>query len=584
MITKFKERPKGSVLLLVLFLLIILAMMGSAFAILLPVEMQNAKRDRANIQTAYAADAGVLWVMEQLDNNDDFREDDGWKDLEGETQVLDKEWEWRIASVDQLTGEEAYRVVAEGIRVRGSQRDVLRRAVAVIDNGLDSDEAAFLTTTAVLGDGDGPMGSNPNTYWPGNVPINGDIIVVGTWSVDASTIDFDNGTTFKGTITQTDDSGSGLRGENYSGGNLTSEQYEQVYQDAEDSIQTVDVNELGENLFLANQAARERMQEGLFSTEDASTIATMDATTAGEEGIHIPLDENGLPNGGVVINSGGGNGDHYDIVFSESNGNSIMEYSGDALSSINTINADTPSTLDNLSTDSTGSTFRIIHVYDGASYGSSGENRLVILDENNNELYNEEASLSGGTVIYNHGSMGVEGTFTGEKTVAASLGVDITGEVLKAGVDRGQTTPEALATADQAEKDLIDNSLLGLVANVDASNASQGFRFVLDQSDSNDDQIYLHASIMGLSKTDVNAKIFGNNVGHDIPDDFEVHTYGQIASGPSNAGQFKKEMEAIAAHFGSITMDDLPPFFPSKGHGFRSNLRAYVDQQSFDTD
>ena len=84
-----RKKRRGSILLLVLFLLIILAMMGSAFSILLPVEMQNAKRDRANIQTAYAADAGILWVMDQLDTVDTVRDGpDGWKALEGHTTSI----------------------------------------------------------------------------------------------------------------------------------------------------------------------------------------------------------------------------------------------------------------------------------------------------------------------------------------------------------------------------------------------------------------------------------------------------------------------------------------------------------------
>ena len=62
-------RRRGSVLLLVLFLLVVLAMMGTAFAILLPVEMQNAMKDRANIQTAYAADAAVLHVVGELEQD-----------------------------------------------------------------------------------------------------------------------------------------------------------------------------------------------------------------------------------------------------------------------------------------------------------------------------------------------------------------------------------------------------------------------------------------------------------------------------------------------------------------------------------
>lgn len=558
-------------------------MMGSAFSILLPVEMQNAKRDRANIQTAYAADAGVLWVMDKLDTDPTLRAEDNWKTLEGQTQVFDKEWEWNIASVDRLNGVEAYRVVSEGIRVRGGKRDVLRRAVAIIDNGLTSEEAAFLTTTATLGNGSSPMGANPNTYWPGNVPINGDVIVVGTWSVDNGLTDYNNGTTFNGTIYQTEGAGGGLLRENYLSGNLTAAQYDQVYANGLDAVQTIDVNELSENVFLGNDAARTRMQEVLFSTTSKTAVDTMHATTGSNTGIHIPLNSDGVPNGGLVVNDGGTN---HKVVFSENNGNSIMTYSNvNAVSSINTLQSSNPSTLTNVSNTSTGNTFKVIHVYDGSSYGSTGEDRLVILSANNTVLYNQAADFSAGTVIYNHGQMEVEGTFTGKKTIAASQGVTITGELLKAGIERGKSSQEMLADTNvpQDQKDLISNSLLGLVANVDAGNSSDGFIFDLRNANSPDNNIYIHASMMGLAKTDVNTKMFGHNAHHNAAG-YDIHTYGQIASGPTNSGQFKKELEAIAANFGSITMDELPIGFPSKGNGFRSNLRAYVDQQLFDTE
>ena len=558
-------------------------MMGSAFSILLPVEMQNAKRDRANIQTAYAADAGVLWVMDQLDTDPTLRVEDNWKTLEGQTQVFDKEWEWNIASVDRLNGVEAYRVVSEGIRVRGGKRDVLRRAVAVIDNGLTSEEAAFLTTTATLGNGSSPMGANPNTYWPGNVPINGDVIVIGTWSVDNGLTDYNNGTTFNGTIYQTEGAGGGLLRENYLSGNLTAAQYDQVYANGLDAVQTIDVNELSENVFLGNDAARTRMQEVLFSTTSKTAVDTMHATTGSNTGIHIPLNADGVPNGGLVVNDGGTN---HRVVFSENNGNSIMTYTNvNAVNSINTIQASNPSTLSNVSNTSTGNSFKVIHVYDGSSYGSTGEDRLVILSANNTVLYNQPADFSAGTVVYNHGQMEVEGTFTGKKTIAASQGVTITGELLKAGIERGKSSQEMLADTNvpQDQKDLISNSLLGLVANVDAGNSSDGFIFDLRNANSPDNNIYIHASMMGLAKTDVNTKMFGHNAHHNAAG-YDIHTYGQIASGPTNSGQFKKELEAIAANFGSITMDELPIGFPSKGDGFRSNLRAYVDQQLFDTE
>lgn len=591
MLTRLREKPKGSILLLVLFLLIILAMMGSAFSILLPVEMRNARRDRANIQTAYAADAGVLWVMDQFDDPDlDFREDGNWKDLEGEIQSLSNEWEWRVASVDRLNGAEAYRVVTEGIRVRGSQKDVLRRAVCIIDNGLHSDEAAWLASAATLGGNGSPMGSTASRYWPGDVPINGDIIVIGTWSVDESLINFANGPTFTGTITQTDGSGNGSRGENYLGvDTLTQAQYDLAYTNGLAGVQTVDVSELGDNLFLSNDSARQRMQEVLFSTTDVNEVDTMHNTTSGTNGIHIPLNSDGVPNGGLVVNDGSGNNDKYEIEFKvDVNGNSEMEYTGDAISSINTISASSPSTLNNVSTSSTGSTFTVIHVTDGTSYTSGGEDRLVIKDNSGTIIYNEAADFSQGTVVYNHGYIETSGTFAGEKTVAASLGVAITGELIKDGLPRGMTTPEALAddSISDAVKERINGSLLGLVANAGAGNSSHGFTFQVpdDGRIPSDRQLHIHASMMGLAKTDSNTKMFGHNTGHDLPSDVKVHTYGQIATGPTNGGQFQKEMDFVRDSLGSITMDKLPIGFPSRGDGFRSNLRAYVDQQSFTTE
>lgn len=586
MLTKLRKRPKGSILLLVLFLLIVLAMMGSAFSILLPVEMQNAKRDRANIQTAYAADAAVLWVMDELDANDDLREDNGWDDLEGTTQVLSKEWEWRVAEVDRLDGNEAYRVVTEGIRVRGSQRDVLRRAVAIIDNAWIGETAAVINL-ATPG-GSSPMGSNANTFWPGNVPIYGDAIVLGTWSVDDSLFDTSGGPIYTGTITQTDNSGSGLRGEEYKNTALTTEQYDEVYTNGVNGVQTGDVGDV-DDLYMTAADARRNMQKYLFSTSDETVIDDMNDTVLATTGVHIPLNNDGVPNGGFIFNDGGGNGAEYDVLFSvDPNGNSVMNYSNaDSVSSINTIQNDDPTNPTEVSTAATGTSFQVIHVMSGSQYGPEGEQRLVIKDSGGTVIYNQQADFSGGIVTYNVGAINVEGTFAGEKTVGATLGVTITGELLKDGLPRNMTTSEALADGSgltDAEKERVSNSLLGLVCNVDANNASQGFRFNVAVADvPADGELNIHSSLMGSSKTDVNAKMFGNNIGH-VLNGAEVVMHGQLATPQTNAGQYKKELEFIRDSMKALYSDSVPIGFPTNIEGFTPRLRAYVDQQSFDTD
>lgn len=595
-----RQRQKGSVLLLVLFLLIVLAMMGSAFSILLPVEMQNARRDRANLQTAYAADAAVLWVMSQLESGKDgdidyYRSADAWDELEGTEETLDKEWRYRIVSIDRLNGEEAYKVVTEGIRIRGTQQDVLRRATAIIDNGLQSEEPAILISSAGANDTGGMSGGQ--TSWPGNVPINGDVLVAGRWSVDDSLFDPANGQMFTGQVTQTLGGGNGLRGENYNNNPLDASDYPTYYQLGLDAVQTVSPTELNEAIYLASNPARQRLQQYLFQTSDTSKIDTMNTTTSNSNGLHIPVDSSGTSNGSIVINDGGGNGDNYKMVFSaDAAGNSITTVTGDALNKVNTITSDDPLTLTEVSNVSTGGTFKIIHATAGGTFGSGagsvtvppGEGRLIVVNSANQVLYDVPAELSSGhAVVYSHGSIEAEGTIAGKKTVAATLGVTITGEILKDKLPRNMSTEQALALPDdqlsQDDKDRIKNSLVGLIANVEAGNASKGFRFDI-QSFSPDNKYNIHASLMGLVKTDVNAKIFGHNLHGSIPNGAKFHLYGQLASGPSNTGQFKKEIEFIADNFDGFTMDDLLAPWPSRGAGFRSNLRAYVDGQQFETE
>lgn len=573
-----RRKRKGSILVLVLFLLIILALMGSAFSILLPVEMRNARRDRANIQSAYAADAAVLWVMDQLETDSALRQNDGWDSLEGTTQSLGSEWVWRVQSVDRLAGVEAYRVVTEGIRDRGIQKDVLRRAVAIIDNGLQSQQPAILISSASP-DSTGAMGNGTDTYWPGDVPIYGDVLVSGHWAVDDSKINYADGPSFTGQVTQTVGGGNGLRGESYVDP-LDANQYNQAYTNGLQAVQTVSPSELSEAIYLANSPTRHRLQEHLFSTSDPSRIDTMNDTTSNNLGLHIPLDSTNMPNGGIVINDGGGNGDEYEMLFSvDGAGNSVMTLNGDSINSINTIKSDSPNTLSPVTgASATGNSFKIIHVTEGGTFGtgagtisvSPGQDHLVVLNSSNEVIYQNEANFAEGAVIYTHGAVRTQGTFAGKKTVAATLGVTFSGELLKHGISRGDAPTDS-------------EHVLGLIANMEAGNSSKGLSIDITQQ-TPDNQYHIYASIMGLTKTDVNAKIFGHNLHPNIPGGAKFSFYGQLASGPSNKGQFKKEIEFIDNYVNSFTMDNLPPYWPPAGDGFRSNLRAYIDQQVYDTE
>ena len=567
-----RSKRRGSVLLLVLFLLLVLAMMGTAFAILLPVEMRNAQRDRANLQTAYAADAGVLFVMGKLE---EARDEDSVNALAGLTATLDREWDYRVVSVQELPGQQdVFRVITEGIRTRGSSKDTLRRAIALVDNGFEGAEATFLVSSAGP-DGTGAMGG-PNTHWPGNVPIKGDVIVSGMWAVDDSTFNAADGPLVTGVVRQTDGSGNGLRGENYKGGQMPQEDYPDMYSNGLTAVQTIDANELPEGVFLAVDATRIRVQQHLFESNDTSVINGLNNAVNSQSGLHLALDSTGRSNGGVALNGG-----DYDIVFSvDASGNSIMTLTGAALNNVYTLDGSTGDTTPNpvAGAPTTGNSFQIIHASKPGSYGSvsvgAGEEYLIVRNTATNEIvYSAPADFSGGSVIYSGESLTARGTYTGNKTVAAGGGMSITGELLKDGLARGDSP-----TSEEGA-----GKLLGLIANLNPSNSSEGFRMNIT-SNSPDNQYHIYASIMGLAKTDVNTKLFGHNLHGTIPNNAEFHLYGQLASGPSNGGQFKKELEFIEEWVAELVADELPLGWPTRGANFRSRLRAYVDQQTFDTE
>jgi hypothetical protein len=549
-----RSQKRGSVLLLVLFILVVLAMMGTTLTILLPVEMRNAQKDRANVQTAYAADAAVLHVMGELE---DARNQAALDSLTGHTASLSNGWEYRVVSVEELPNEvDAFRVVTEGIQKRGNRRTVLRRAVAIIDNGIEGGQATLLVSSASP-NGTGAMGSTQHTYWPGNVPIKGDVLVSGHWAVDDTKFNLGNGQPFTGVVRQTVAGGNGLRGESYLGSPVAANDYGDVYTNGLAGVETVDPNELPDAMFLAVNATRQRVQEYLFDTSDTTKIDALNTVTKGAPGLYIPLDSTGVPNGGIVFNGG-----DYDIVFSvDGNGDSVMTMTGgSAALPVKTVKGSDPTPVPVAAGAVTaGGVLTVTHQTSG------GQDRLIVRD-GNGIVYQSSASFgSTGSVIFSHGSLSARGTYAGNKTVAAGGGMSITGEILKKGLTRGDAPTNS-------------SHLLGLIANLNPQNSSEGFRMDIS-SPTADKQYHVYASMMALAKTDVNTKFFGHNLHGNIPNGSKFHFYGQLASGPSNNGQFKKEIEFIEDKVAQLVQDELPLGWPTSAVSFRSRLRAYVDQQ-----
>ena len=562
-----KSRRRGSILVLTLFLLILLALMGTAFSLLLPTEMRNAQKDREAVQTAYGADAAVLYAMTELEKGRQKVDRDA---IVAHTATMGGDgWTYRIESVEPLdpsdtdpnSEPEVLKVVTAGLH----HGKVRRRATAIVDNGSENGPSAFLMSTDSP---NSPFVMDGNQSWPATTAIIGDVYVLGRWGVDNSSTPA--APPFSGTIYQTQQGGNGGKGESYTGTALqTLAQYNTLYARGLDGVQNVPESDIGEAMYLTRDATRDRVLGYLFGTKDKTTIGAMNVAAKAAPGLHIPLDASGKSNGGLFVNGG-----DYDVILSTDTTNSttgkpnsITTYSGSSALALGTMQGSSTITSAGVSTTST---FKVIHVTEGGNYGGGlidpDQDTMVVQKADGTFLKQYPADFSKGSVLYSNGDLTAQGTYTGNKTIAATESFSLVGDVLKAGVNPGD---QPTGTRDE---------VIGFIANADAPTSSSGFTVDFNQQPTTGDTYHIYASLMTLMKTDQNTKMFSNAQHPNIPNGKKMVIYGQYAHGPTNGGQFNTELNFIEEYVQALVQDETPLGWPTRGGTFRSRVRAYVDQ------
>jgi len=600
--SQFKKRKRrGSILVLTLFILVILAILGTAFVVLIPVEMRNAQKDRAVVQASYGADAAVRFVMNELRNGVDYQ------DISNSTVDMGGGWQYRVDNIELLANDE-YRVSTSGL-LRGL---VKRRAVAIIDNANINNSNAIVFTDH---DVDGAQIINPQGAWPVNVPVTGNVFIQGTWHLDRSGVG-DLSTIsdppINGRIYHTDPSGGGLRGEENTGGNLAAGDYQFVYENGQDAIQPYGGQLEEENLLLQDQVRGNLLSE-VFGV-DSSTAETLAGNVS--DAFEVP-NNSGTMAGGIYVNPGGAQKGNQpgacDVVLSvDGNGNGVI-------------------TVTN-SEQTTTFTF----ITEGGTYGSTtvpaGQDRLYVENvpaaggggsgggggkkggkkgggggkkggkkggggggggTSSPTTAMFDGDFSQGNVVYIDAAINsIEGEHKGNHTIAAADAITITNDILKSDTPRGR----------EPNNDSTDT--LGLIACADSGNSSPGFSIAMDnntttwnraidqadvhenggqgdgQPDGNmdSDEFFVYSYITSLSKTDGNAKMLSNNQHPSLPQGKTMSLIGNLTWAPTTPGHINTGMNFIETWNQVILDENTPIAFPNPiAEVFIPQIRSYVD-------
>lgn len=538
------KRPRGSVMLLTMFLLMFLALLGTGFMALLPVEMRSAQKDRSSVMASYAADAGVQHAMSQLKIAMNTPPSAfNVNEISKAPRELGSGWQYKIEDIVEIAPEE-FRVTSVGM-LRGK---VQRRAVAIIDDG--SDGFAIQITADDTGTS---QNINQNGAWPTDVPIEGDVYVQGTWYVDNNGFNMNTpnpNPPFKGTVFQTDPSGGAMRGEKYVGSAPSSStQYATLYTNGMDAIQPYSVDDVyQEDLVLVDQV-RKSLLMGVFGTDQPSSAVTSASalTIARAPGVNIPNSKTpGTMDGGIYINpTSGANGmNNFAVEFSVQAGNGVTTVTNN------------------------GVVTRITSVTEGGTYNgqtfSADQDRLVVQKTpGGTAIYNAE--FNEGDVVYINGNVtSVKGIYKGNRTVAATGDMTITGELLKSDTPRGEKPTSR------------SNDALGLICSFDA-NSSKGMSIDMPTASRPlGNEYFVYAYVTALSQTDGNAKMFSNNQHPDLPAGTSLTWVGSLLWAPTTAGQISTAMRFIDDWNKVVIDDNRPDFFPGK-HTWIPRLRSYVD-------
>ena len=535
-----RKKQSGSVILLTVFLLIILSLIGTAFIALLPVEMRSAQHERIALQSNLGAEAGIQSVMV------DLREGVAYDDIPTGVEVsLGDNWSYTVERVERL-GKELYRVTSVGL-YRGK---VQRRAVAMIDDA--SGTPAIKNTSATV---DGrSVGA-----WPATIPVKGDVLWMGTWTLDNSSpfnMNQAGNPPIQGTVyhTQPDTSSSALRQERYTSGNPSAAQYPNIYSRSLNAIKPAP--RLAEGDLLNSTSSQEKLLQRVFDLSDGPSSVT--AANAVTNSVKVTA-SGGRLTGGIFINDNNGNqnsnnnpGRKFDVRFTAPSpgiGVTTFERQDGVKTTITTIKAGAPLPV-GVAGPSVSSSDRISVI----SNGSPPTTELL------------ETDITTGHVIYVDGEVAsMQGTYRGAQTIAVKQDVAITGELLKADTPRGEE-PTA-ASGDS----------LGIAGTLKAPNNSVGTNIKITNQTyprPADNTYYVYAYLTGLDGNDTNNKLFKDSA---IPSGTKIHLMGSLQLAPSNSGLMGQTMDFIESAFKQVTVDPVQPPEWLGTDGFIPRVRAYVD-------
>lgn len=581
-----RSHRRGSVLLLTFFLLILLALLGTGFMALLPVEMRSAHKDRVAVMTSYAADGALQVVMNDLRNSVPPAS------VSRTAVQTGGGWSYQVEDVETLAKEE-FRVTTVGL-LHGK---IQRRAVAIIDDG--SQESALYYG----GDsGGGQQTINQNGAWPTTVPIVGDVFVNGTWYVDNSVTPASP--PFQGTIHQTNPlapGGSiGARGEKYTGAvPTTTAQYGALYTQGIDAIQRVGSVPAADRLTHAQ--VEENLLMGVFGLSSPSGIASA-KTTYAAAGVQVPALHQAMT-GGIYVNPNGST--DFAIAFSvDANGNGVTTITNGT--NVTTITTVTEGGTYGGTTISASDDRLVVSTSAAASGGTTGGNGNGNGGGGNGNggggngnggggngnggggsggatggstsptttVYS--ADLSEGFPLYVNGDVtSIKGTYKGNMTVAATGDMTITGELLKSGWSAGDLPGD---TDGDPEVDPVNNNSLGLVACVAAGNNSKGLSLDLTGAPiPASREFYIYAYVTSLSANDTVAKMLSNPQHPDLPNGTKFNLVGSMYWAPTTPGQINTATRFLSSFAKKLVLDpERPPFFPGP-NSFIPRIRSYVD-------
>lgn len=576
-----RKLKRGSAIILALFFLVLLALLGFAFMQLLPVELNAAMREKELIQGGYAADAAIVTFAQTL-------EETGTPLAVGATGTLNNDWSWEVLAVDTSLGSNTYRVTVEG-QLRGMPR---RRVMAILDHQDDFNPINY----ALFVDSAGLV-NNQNSFFPGNIPIFGDVFFDGVWSYDTTAIDVTGGdpadAPIQGVVyyTETATSGNGAidlgaHGERYTGGdspvhaNATTqdERYSRLYRDGEDGLfpnfprpesNTSETNL--QNTTIHHEVVSDVL--GLASGASDSAIDTAEAN-------HMDAVENDSNVGNVYLVNDGSQatggiyvaGDVFDMEWGQDNsGNSTL-----TMEVQRNLFGGNPNHSDTWVVTYTGTQISV------AKEGSQTQSFPVAGSVGNGVIF------VNGDIEGLHTDRGPDGNYgtgderghRGQHTVAADGNVTITGEILK---DQNTSHPSAFprpAAADApgtAPPEDPNADILGIISGATLNpSGNYGVMSIEISETTPDNNYYIYAPLMGLNK-----KMFSNATGSTAPNGGEIICMGQIVMGASNMGQLNTATNFYEDFVRGIWLDPnngLLPYWPTiGGTGGQVIMRAYLE-------